>query len=230
MKFNYKHTIFYFVIASLIGVGIIFYFNREKEEEIQLDEQTLQEVKEFNISMDSVRIKNNMKVYPTVQTIVQSSVEVKYLSTRDIKHYGNLVLCRPYNISQTIIKNRDYTMQIYKDSIGTKSIDTLILYRNGKITYKTVEGEKIDEKVVEIKNKNVLIQKIYFPHISPESVDNFSGQIVYLSQDGFIARYGIIGNHLKVFNPQLYADFHKAVLYKKTNFKRHKEENNDFGP
>lgn len=109
----------------------------------------------------------------SVQTTVKSAVEVNYISTRDIKHYGELCIRRPFNISQTIIKNSDYTMQIYKDSISTKSIDTLILYRNGKITYKTVEGEKIDEKVVKIKNKNVLIQKIYFPHIGPESVDDF---------------------------------------------------------
>lgn len=38
-------------------------------------------------------------------------------------------------------------MQIYNDSISTKTLDTLTLFRNGKITYKTLEGEKVDEKV-----------------------------------------------------------------------------------
>lgn len=71
MKFNFKHTIFFIVVVLLVGVGSFFYFNQEKEEEIQLDEKTLQEVKKLNQSIDSLRIKNNMMVYPTVQTTVK---------------------------------------------------------------------------------------------------------------------------------------------------------------
>lgn len=150
-----------------------------------------------------------------------SNINVNYVSTS--KRYGQL--CKPpFYIIEKTFKNNELTMMVYKDTVSYKRVDTLKIYKNGKIIFNNLEVEKVDTKKVENKNKVISVQKIYIPHKDEISVDDFSGEIIYLTNDGILARYGVASNYISLYKPNLYADLHNKILYRKIDFKRHHEE------
>ncbi|WP_395054858.1 hypothetical protein [Flavobacterium sp.] len=149
-----------------------------------------------------------------------NSIEVNYVSTGH--KYGKLY--KYFNLTETIIKNDEYTMLVYLDTISFKRIDTLKLYKDGKIIFNNVEVKNVDSKNIKNKNKVINVQKIYIPHIGDVSADNFSGEIIYLNFDGIIARYGITSNYISLYEPNIYSDIHNKILYQKIDFKRNKNE------
>lgn len=129
-----------------------------------------------------------------------------------------------FNIVETTIKNDEYTMWVYNDSVNFRSIDTLIQYKGGKIVFNGIEVEKVDTKSIKNKNKRITVTKIYVPKIRNISVDNYAGKIIYLSNNGIIARYGIISNYISLYKPDEYKELKDKILNRKMNFKRNKNE------
>ena len=155
------------------------------------------------------------------QEIVTNDIMVHIVSTG--KKYGRIIR-HPFKIIETIFKNDDCTMLIYKDTIAFKRVDTLKLYKNNKTTFNNVEVEKVGVKSVKSKNAKIIVQKLYVPHIGNIGVDDFGGEIIYLADNQIIARYGTISNNISLYNPELYFMLHNDILYRKIDFKRHARE------
>jgi hypothetical protein len=150
-----------------------------------------------------------------------SSIEINYVSIGS--KYGQL--CKPpFNITEKIIKNNELAIMIYEDTLSYKRVDTLKLYKKGKIIFNNVEVKIIDSKSITKNDKVINIKKIYIPHVGEMSVDNFSGEIIYFTNDGILARYGTASNYISLYRPNIYSDIHNKILFRKLNFKRHPEE------
>mgnify|MGYP003612894068 CR=1 FL=1 len=150
-----------------------------------------------------------------------NDITVNIVSTGE--KYGRISR-HPFTIIETIIKNDDCTMLVYKDTTAFKRVDTLKLYKDGKIIFNNVEVEKVDIKSIADKNATIVVQKIYIPHVGAIGVDDFAGQIVYLANNQIVARYGTISNNISLYNPELYFVLHNDILYGKIDFKRHARE------
>ena len=152
---------------------------------------------------------------------LNSNIKVNYVSIG--KKYGQLSK-PPFNIIEKIIKNKEYTMRVYIDTISFKRVDTLKIYNNGKIIFNNIDVEKVDAKSIQNKNKVIYVKKIYVPHIGNISVDDYNGEIIYLTNDGILARYGTASNYISLYKPNIYSDLHNKILYRKLDFKRHHME------
>lgn len=150
-----------------------------------------------------------------------NKIKVNFVSL-SIKTKGHIYELLEAN--KTVLKSNEQTILIYHFFKGVNKNDTLKLFKNGEIEYKNVSLKKVDEKKIMNKGKLIKVQKLYISHIGDISVDNFSGQIIYLANDDIIAIFGIVGNYASLYNPEMYSEIHNKILYQKLDFKRHPQE------
>ena len=146
-------------------------------------------------------------------------VKVDYVSIGT--KYGKLY--KFFDVQETTIKNDDFTIFVYKDSTNFKRTDTLKLYKTGKVIFNDIIAEDIQTKKIDY-NKIIFLHKVYIPRNEGISVDNFSGEIIYLTDDGIIARYGTASNYISLYKPNIYSELHNKILQCKLDFKRHPKE------
>ena len=155
------------------------------------------------------------------EKIINNIIKVDYVSTG--KNYGKL--SKPsFYVVEKIMKTKDCVMMIYIDTVSFKRIDTLKVYSNGKIIFNNIDAVKIDEKRVLSKSKLICVKKIYVPYSDRISADSFGGQIVFLTDDGILARYGTNSYNISLYKSNLYDELHKKILYQNSFFKRHLNE------
>ena len=148
-----------------------------------------------------------------------SSVNVDYVNIE--KNYGKLF--KKFKVTETIIRNNDYLMFIYKDTSNFKRVDTLKFFKNGHITFNNTICEDIG-KVNVSKGENASLHKIYIPRNSVISADDISGEILYFSSFGIIARNGIAANYISFYKPNINSKVHIKILNHTLNFKKHPKE------
>ncbi|WP_298395205.1 hypothetical protein [Flavobacterium sp.] len=150
-----------------------------------------------------------------------SKIKVNFVSL-SIKTKGHIYEILEAN--KTVVKSNEQTILIYHFFKGANKNDTLKLYKNGVIEYKNITLKKVDEKKIMNKGKLIKVHKLYISNIGDMSVDNFSGQIIYLANDDIIAIFGVVGNYASLYNPEMFSEIHNKILYNKIDFKRDSNE------